>query len=87
MRRIYKYPLLSGNNDVVMPKGAVVVGVGMSEGAPCVWCDVETNDLNETRKFYVYGTGMDIADEVGNHIGLIFDRVFVWHVFEGKTNE
>jgi len=49
------------------------------------WAEVETDAPTETRRFYVVGTGWDLADLEAEtkHVGTVVVGKFVWHLYEG----
>lgn len=97
MKRVYKYPLYvpmknSGSplTDILMPKNAKVVHVGLQEGVVTIWAEVDDDALQaavsgrewDGRRFAVYGTGDTIPDDDAVHVGSLMDGIFVWHVYE-----
>jgi hypothetical protein len=85
-RSIDKYPLACGM--VAMPKYARILKVGMQNGVPCLWASVDPDAEREQREFSILGTGGIVHDR-WEYIGTIFDRPYVWHVYEtfGLTME
>jgi len=84
MKKIYKYPL-TDIQSVVLPKGAQVLKVGMQGDQMMIWAMVDENPAEFIeRKFEVLGTGdsFDYDKKNYRYIDSIFDRPFVWHVFE-----
>ncbi len=80
-RSIFKYSLTDG--VVYMPKDAEILKVGMQDGIPCLWAMVDPHGEREMRYFTALGTGMLIPDD-WRYVGTLFDRQYVWHVFETK---
>ena len=78
-RSIYKYSLTDG--VVSMPKNARILKVGMQDDIPCLWASVDPYAEREHREFTTLGTGSLIPDR-WEYVGTIFDRQYVWHVFE-----
>jgi len=78
-RTIYKYSLTDG--VISMPKYALILKVGMQDGIPCIWVAVDPNVEREKREFAILGTGCIIPDRWA-YIDTMFDRQYVWHVFE-----
>lgn len=88
-KRIYKYPLiLMGRQTIELPHGARVLHVGVQRGVLNLWVEIDTSAVHaDKRTFYVYGTGHDIAHDVGLYIGTVLteDQQYVWHVFEERN--
>jgi hypothetical protein len=91
MNKIYKYvafdfsrPLKEDFVYLTLPAGAKVISIGMQGPCLCLWAVVNTGPerLKETRIFEIYGTGFEIKPHGRTFIGTVFDRNFVWHVFE-----
>jgi hypothetical protein len=81
---IYKYPLSPGNPITVeMPKYARILAVGAQGDGPVIWALVDPTP-EETRTFYVYGTGHNAYEAPDlTYIGTCqTDSGLVWHVFE-----
>ncbi len=78
-RSVYKYSLADG--VVVLPKNARILKVGMQDEIPCLWALVNPEAERETRYFAISGTG-DLIPDAWEYVGTIFDRRYVWHVFE-----
>ena len=76
---------LSDLVHVYMPKGAKVLSVGMQGSWLTFWALVDPDAKDEQRQFRVCGTGHPVhPSEIGAFIGTVFERGFVWHVFEAK---
>jgi len=82
-RVIYKYTLDQARMILSMPRGAIVLSVGVQNGVICLWVLVEPLAEFTQRAFRWYGTGQPI-DEYGRYIGTVqvSGLGFVWHVFE-----
>lgn len=67
-----------------MPRGALVLHVATQHGEPFLWALVDPTAPVETRGFIIYGTGHDVTEDAGKHLGsfLIFSDSLVFHVFE-----
>jgi hypothetical protein len=83
MQTVWKYYLrLEDDSQIIMPYGAEPLFVGMQDGGLCVWMKVDTQAKKIAHMFHVRGTGHPMGDAAGaKHIGSVFDRQFVWHVF------
>jgi len=81
---IWKFSFLiqSSHVQLLMPKDAVVVHVECQRDVNCLWALVDANKPNEHRHFRVFGTGGDMGDFTGNHIGSWQSGPYVWHMFE-----
>jgi len=69
MRTIWKFPIPVADDifEVLMPKGAQLLHVGMDDSMTEVWlwALVETEVDKEIRRFRIYGTGHQIKPNVG----------------------
>jgi hypothetical protein len=96
MKSVYKYQGKAvgtghGFSDHVileMPASAEIIQADISvrEGVEItVWAVVDKDALKVQRSFRVAGTGHDLDYPEGTHIKhivTVFERVFVWHLFE-----
>ena len=83
MKTIYKFPLsITDEQTVSMPRGSQVLSVQMQNEQLNVWALVNTENLQEQRKFRIFGTGNPV-DVDGNwkFVGTVQERMFVWHIF------
>ena len=88
-KAIYKYPLrLSGNENIIFPKGAEILTVQVQNDDVCIWALVDPNEKDfEKRFFEVFGTGHPIYYDMGvsrNYISTVQLKAgeLVLHVFE-----
>ena len=82
MKIILKYELrLVDLQSVPIPCGAEVLHVGVQNGDIYVWCLCDPQQKNVPMKFFIYGTGHDIKEPDIKHVGTVFQRSFVWHIF------
>lgn len=74
--------------SVTMPKGAVLLKVGMQNGEFCFWALVdETEEETVTFKSRLFGTGRDLVfTESMRYFDTIFEGPWVWHVFVGEID-
>lgn len=80
----YELPIVTGV-DVEMPIGAEVLWVAAQGTLPYIWARIDPSAPIAPRRFYVYGTGYQIAADLPQrHIGsfMLFGGAFVGHVFE-----
>lgn len=84
MKTIYKYPIQLANfQRVAMPAGADILSCAMQNGVLCLWAVVDpTLNVKDDKFICINGTGNEITEDVKKFIGTVFDRNFVWHVFE-----
>ena len=89
MKTIYKYPLvLSAKQTITVPEGAVFRCVGMQGEFAVLWAEVDTDANQRYRDIEIFGTGQPIPQDMGvsrQYIGTVFERSFVWHVYERTT--
>lgn len=85
MKKIYKYELdISDYFYVTMPKGAEVLTVQIQNSIPCVWALVDTNNIEETYVFRIFGTGQRMPDDFsGKYIGTfqLISGNIVFHLY------
>lgn len=79
MISIYKYPFPDDAScdhvNIVMPKGARILSVGIQARRICLWALVNTTEPTETRRFRIALTG-------DNAMGVI-NATFLGHVTVG----
>lgn len=86
MKTIYKYIVRS---EVEIPKGAILLKIGVQDGNPCLWAEVDTDNSIEVRHFRAIGTGWDIAyfdKQTLAYLDTVFIAQFVWHIYEYIPN-
>ena len=87
MKKIYKY-LMPG--QVMSLHCAKVLLVAhdrrdmASSPVPTLWVEVD-EDCADIWHFTILGTGHEVPDHVGEHIGSCQCDEFVWHVYGKKT--
>jgi hypothetical protein len=84
MRTIYKYPLrVADEQEVEIPKDAVVLTVQVQYGQPCLWAWVDTANPPGKRTILIRGTGHP-ADGLGRYISTfqMEQGKLVFHAFE-----
>ena len=91
MKTIYKFKLpIRDVAEQYIPKGSKVLSVGMQGDNLCFWAEVDTAEKEFVlRRFRVAGTGypLECGMKLGRFLGTVFERVFVWHVYEEKDPE
>jgi hypothetical protein len=87
-RRMFKYPLFRVQQPVfddritiLAPPSLGIEHIGMQNGVVTMWTLVECDAREIERTFVIAGTGHSL-EPVGNYLGTVFDRQFVWHIFE-----
>lgn len=78
---IWKFRLTDVTNVVNMPACATVLTVGEQDGHITLWARVNPKYTQQPRTFHVVGTGCDVPETAGAHIGTAFIGRFVFHVF------
>ena len=92
MKTVWKYSLpIEDCSELRMQKGAQILCVGF-QGIPDlgvataiqIWARVDTDAIQEKRKFRVYGTGHPMPDYPGEYIGTVqlAHGALVFHVFD-----
>lgn len=88
MLTIYKYYLEVDDDQVVeIPKYGKILCVQTQHEKPCIWVQIDTNNIVEDRYFKTFGTGAmmpDNIDDVFKYIGTyqLKDGVMACHVYE-----
>lgn len=83
---IWKYQLHPETESFDMPRGANVIAVDVQYGVICLWCEVDTAQPKEQRKFEVIGTGhkYPAGFETLEYIGTVKldGGTLIFHVYE-----
>jgi hypothetical protein len=94
MKTIFKYETLVNDKFTIsMPKHAKILSVqeSLSNGVPCIWAMVDTENEKEERTFELFGTGSEILDRCSlrNYIGTyqLNNGSFVGHLFELRNDK
>lgn len=86
MSVIYKYPIMfgAGGYNLALPRGAVIVDVGIQNGEACLWAIVEVGRPDEIRRIGAFWTGQHFDYKHGMlHLKTFTDDGgLVWHIFE-----
>jgi len=89
MKTIHKYTLAALEEEIFyMPKDAKILSIQVQNNDAQIWVLVNTVNKKERRTFNTYGTGHDIPDNPGIHVGTyqILNGAFVGHVFEQSND-
>jgi len=87
---IWKFMLTRIDNEIMMPKGAVVLHAGNREDEPdkiCIWARVMPDQPLEDRFFSIILTGFPICADVIAYIGTVTIGRMVHHVFETNVTQ
>jgi len=84
MKKIYKYPLKLGLNELEIPY-IEILNVINQRRVPTLYVLVNMEQQKKGKiKIYVSGTGWNIDDSIienTNYLNTITDGMFVWHIF------
>lgn len=92
--RMFKYPLFDTQQaaftdtiELRAPRSLGIQHVAMQDGVVTLWALVDVDSPRTTRRFHLAGTGHVIpsgkeASPEPYYLGTVFDRQFVWHIFE-----
>ena len=83
--RIWKYPMVSRDCTIEMPRYAKMLSCQMQGQFPCFWCMVDTTQGQLVpRRFIAIGTGYEIPQDVElAYIATVqSDTGLVHHIFE-----
>jgi len=83
MRTIWKYEI-QPECEIEMPRGAEILTVQAQNDIPQLWGLVNPAAEKVKRSFHAYGTGHEVPDQPGRHIGTVQleDGTLVFHIFE-----
>ena len=83
MREVWKFPVSPADHQqIAMPAGSQALMFDVQDGNPTLWAIVNPAEPLVPFGFRLAGTGHQLGDEVGRHIGSCFHGPFVWHLFE-----
>ena len=85
MKTVYKYKLEAKQvQGIKMPKYAKVLCVKAIKDDIYIWVKVFSDEVEEYRTFYIYGTGEGIGARSLKYVGtaFIYGGELVFHVFE-----
>ena len=85
MRAVNKYELkITGEQTLILPKGAQLNYFGEQDGKLFVWADVRDTNEPEERHIFIFGTGHVIDDHAYSWSGTVrMSNGLVWHIYEG----
>lgn len=83
MKSIWKYKLeITDEQSIEMPKGSKVLSVGVQDGVPVIWAEVDLLSFcTEKRVILIFGTGNPIDGTSHTFVGTFQLLGFVGHVF------
>lgn len=85
MRRVYKYPIETRDQQILIIPGLIqVLHLDVQGGRPCIWCMVDPDKAAKGYKVIIHGTGHDADDTADmKYVGTykLFNGTFVGHVF------
>jgi hypothetical protein len=85
---IWKYPLaVTAEQQIDLPLGAQVLHVAVQHQMVCLWAQVRPDAQKQARTIRIFGTGHDLPDDPGRHIGsfMLYDGTLVFHAYEANT--
>jgi hypothetical protein len=88
MCRIWKYVLaITDEQQIVMPRGAKLLSVGIQDEILCLWAYVRNENNFVAREIRIVGTGHPCDAGSANFVGTAIDdrNGLAWHVFDGIT--
>jgi hypothetical protein len=85
-RKIHKHVLtVTDEQDVALPKGAMILSVAEQNGKLCMWYGFDEDVTEaERRRIFVIGTGNPVPDvPLGEFLGTVLSMGgrLVWHIF------
>ena len=80
MKRVYKYPLIHGEQSLIMPDGARPLYADMQDGAANLWAEVDTENARCETRFLLAGTGRELP-RGARHVSTFQAPPFVWHLY------
>ena len=81
MPRIYKYELkIEDSFWVEMPLGAIPLFVGVQDGKPMLWAEIDTRHEKREYLFHCIGTG-HAAPYLSEYVGSVQRGTWVWHFY------
>lgn len=82
MRTVHKFPVpITDSFTLDIPKSHKVVHLGLQDGEPFMWIEVDTDTDARGFVFHVEGTGHRVAPHT-DYVGSLIMPPFVWHVYE-----
>lgn len=94
MKKIYKYSIfITDQFTLSLPKGYKILKIDIQNSMPSLWALVDSDKVVELEdcKFYVFGTGNKLPDDVDQLIYIdsfqMSNGKLVWHLFQDRRNE
>lgn len=88
---VWKYAVpMDDTFSIEMPRGAKVLSVAPQTGEVCMWAEVDPDEMMETRRFRMCGTGHPMpVHETRSFVGtfMVHGGILVFHLFELDTAE
>lgn len=88
MNTIWKYELdAKAVQTLALPRGYRILSVQVQNGKPTLWALVpKDTQYREAVRLEIYGTGQDVPNHVGEHLGTyqLLNGALVFHVFKGE---
>lgn len=84
MTTIWKFELeVEDTQWIELPRGAKVLSVGVQNGTPCLWAQVETDEPKDSVLIITHGTGHPMKSANMKFLGTyqLNQGLFVGHVF------
>ena len=86
MKKIWKFPLELADEQVIqVPAGADILCVQVQLDVLCMWALVDPSAKLVTERFYVFGTGWEVPEEITglNYVGTvqINEGHEIYHIF------
>jgi len=82
MRVIYKYGINApGLTELTLPAGAKPLAVGLQNGKPVVWVDIDIDQPEVEYELHTFGTGQSLPTDTVNYVGTLVQDWLVWHVY------
>ena len=91
MKRILKYPIeVKEFQTIIIPKGAKILSIQhqmtrLDPSQIVVWALGDTNEEDEAKELYLFGTGEWVDNDNLNHLATVQKDGYVWHIFETRT--
>jgi hypothetical protein len=83
MKTIWKYPLeLIDENRILVPFPSRLLTVAKQGDGLVAWYELDPNGSPSPRRIFIRGTGHPFTGEEGRYITTVFDREFVWHIYD-----
>lgn len=90
MNIIYKYKLsVLDEQEIKLPINAKILNFAEQNSELFIWCLIKKSylEFTEVRKFYIFGTGMQVDSDLKYINTCHTKNGFVWHLFENNRNE